>query len=102
MNRVRKGSGDVFHDLGLPAAELLQAKADLVNRISAIIEKRKLSQAAAAELLGVNQPKVSALLHGRLEGFSMERLVKFLNALDQDVKIVTKPKAGERATVAVA
>lgn len=92
MMRVTKGSGNVFRDLGLPDADLLQAKADLVHRISVLIGKRGLSQVKAAEVLAVTQPKISALLHGRLEGFSMDRLVRFLIALDQDVRISVRSK----------
>jgi predicted XRE-type DNA-binding protein len=85
-------SGNVFADLGLPHAEELLAKADLAIQISQIIEDRELTQAEAAEMLGIDQPKVSALVRGRLEGFSMERLYRFLNALGQDVEIVVRPK----------
>jgi len=99
---VTKGSGNVFRDLGLPDADLLQAKADLVHQISALIEERGLTQMQAADVLRVTQPKISALLHGRLDGFSMDRLVRFLNALDQDVKISVRPKAKARPIVKVA
>ncbi len=102
MIHVTKGSGNVFRDLDLPDADLLQAKADLVHRISVLIEARGLTQMRAAELLGITQPKVSALLRGRLEGFSMDRLVRFLNALDQDVKISVRPKAKTRPMINVA
>lgn len=85
-------SGNVFADIGLPDAGELLAKADLAIQISRIIEERGLTQAQAAEVLGVDQPKVSALVRGRLEGFSMERLYRFLNALGQDVEIVVRPK----------
>jgi predicted XRE-type DNA-binding protein len=104
MTQVTRGSGNVFEDLGLPDADLLQAKADLVHRISVIIEKRGLTQTAAAETLGVTQPKISALLQGRLEGFSMDRLVRFLSALDQNVTIRVRPKRSgkERRSVRVA
>jgi predicted XRE-type DNA-binding protein len=102
MIHVTKGSGNVFRDLGLADADLLQAKADLVHQISTIIEERGLTQVQAAEVLGVTQPKISALLHGRLEGFSMDRLVRFLNALDQDVKISVRPKAKARPVIGVA
>lgn len=100
--RVTKGSGNVFRDLGLPDADLLQAKADLVHRISVLIGKRGLSQAKAAEVLAVTQPKISALLHGRLEGFSMDRLVRFLIAMDQDVRISVRSKKKARPIVKVA
>jgi predicted XRE-type DNA-binding protein len=94
MNHVTKGSGNVFRDLALPDADILQAKADLVHRIATVIEKRGLSQVEAADILGVTQPKISALLHGRLEGFSIERLVRFLNAFDQDVRLSVSEKRG--------
>jgi predicted XRE-type DNA-binding protein len=86
------GSGNVFRDLGLPDAEELQAKADLAYEISRTIDQRKLSQREAAEILGIDQPKVSALVRGRLSGFSMERLYRFLNALGKDVEIVVRPR----------
>src|SRR5271155_5653179 len=84
---VTSGSGNVFRDLGLADADVLQAKADLVFKISAIIEKRGLSQVEAGRVLGVTQPKISALLRGRLDGFSLERIMRFLAALDQRVEI---------------
>jgi predicted XRE-type DNA-binding protein len=89
-------SGNVFADLGLPEPEKALAKAHLAHRISAIIEQRKLTQAKAAEILGIPQPRVSNLVRGRLSGFSMDRLVKFLNALDQDVEITVKPRPRSR------
>jgi predicted XRE-type DNA-binding protein len=92
-------SGNVFEDLGMPDADEMLVKAELVLQISRIIEEEGLTQVEAAELLGVDQPKVSALLRGRLRGFSVERLTRFLNALGQDVEIVVRPKprAAERA-----
>lgn len=89
---VAESSGNVFADLGLPEAEETHAKAEVASRICEIIVERKLSQTRAAVLLGVDQPKVSALMHGRLEGFSSDRLFAFLNALDRDVEIVISPK----------
>ena len=65
-------------------------------------QKRGLTQMQAASVLKVTQPKISALLHGRLEGFSMDRLVRFLNALDQDVRISVRPKARVHPIVKVA
>src|ERR1700674_1863982 len=102
MTTITKGSGNVFRDLGLHDADVLQAKADLVHQISALIEERGLTQMQAAEVLRVTQPKISALLRGRLDGFSMDRLVRFLNALDQDVKISVRPKAQVNPIVKVA
>ena len=93
MIHVTNGSGNVFRDLNLPDADTLQAEADLVHQLSLIIEKRGLSQVQAAEILKVSQPKISAFLHGRLEGFSLERIMRFLSALDQDVEIRVSPAA---------
>jgi len=89
-------SGNVFADLGLPDADELLAKADLAIEIRHIIEERGLTQAEAADLMGVDQPKVSALVRGKLDGFSMERLYRFLNALGRDVEIVVTPKPRSR------
>ena len=89
--KVTRSSGNVFADLGLPDADHLLAKADLAIEISSIIEDRGLTQAEAAEIMGVDQPKVSALVRGRLDGFSTERLYRFLNALGRDVEIVVSP-----------
>jgi predicted XRE-type DNA-binding protein len=66
------------------------AKARIAFRICSILEERKLTQKQAADLLGTDQPRVSALLRGRLEGFSSDRLFRFLNALDQDIEIVIR------------
>jgi predicted XRE-type DNA-binding protein len=78
-------SGNVFADLGLPNAEELGTKLRLCVVINKILEKRKMTQAEAARLLGVNQPKVSALKGYKLEGFSVERLMHFATALQHDV-----------------
>jgi predicted XRE-type DNA-binding protein len=94
--RMVRGTGNVFADLGLPRPEERLAKASLALEIERVIRKRGLSQAAAAEALGIDQPKVSALRNGRLNGFSVERLIRFLNALDRDVEIVIKPKPRSR------
>jgi predicted XRE-type DNA-binding protein len=85
-------SGNVFADLGVDAPEEALAKAELAVKISEIIEDKGLTQAASAKLLGIDQPKVSALLRGKLTGFSTERLIKFLNALGRDVQIVVKDR----------
>lgn len=93
-----EGSGNIYEDLGLPDAEERLAKAKLAMRIENIIEKRKLKQIKAAEILGINQPKISALMNGRLSGFSIERLIHYLNLLNQDVEIVVKTKPGRLTT----
>jgi predicted XRE-type DNA-binding protein len=88
---VEESSGNVFADLGLKDPEELLARSQLVQRIADIIAERQLTQARAAKLLGVDQPKVSALLRGKLDGFSIDRLFRFLNALGRDVEIVIRP-----------
>jgi predicted XRE-type DNA-binding protein len=77
----------VFADLGIPNPDLALAKAELVGRIRAIIAERKLTQAGAAAILGLDQPKVSGLVRGRVEGYSLDRLFRFLNALGQRIEI---------------
>ena len=100
---VVESSGNVFADLELPEAEELLAKAKLAKKIGDIIKGRRLSQAQAAEVLGTTQPKVSNLINGRLQGFSMERLLRFLNAFDRDVQIVikTRPRSRRRSRFTV-
>jgi predicted XRE-type DNA-binding protein len=89
---VVPSSGNVFADLGLHEAGEKQTRVRLAVAINQILEARHLSQTAAARLLDVNQPKISALVNYRLEGFSVERLMHFLNALDRDVEIVIRRK----------
>jgi len=90
---VVPSSGNVFADLGRPNAEEKQTKVRLAVAINQIIQGRRLSQTAAARRLRVNQPKVSALSNYQLDGFSVERLMNFVTALDRDVDIVIKPKS---------
>lgn len=99
-----RSSGNVFADLDLPEPEELLAKAGLAHQICTIIEERGLTQTQAAQLLGVTQPKVSLLTRGRLAGFSMERLVRFLLLLQCDVEITVKRQknASGRVTVTAA
>ncbi len=87
---VEESSGSVFADLGLPDAEERLVKADLALEIGRILQQRQLTQRAAAELMGIDQPKVSHLLRGRLAGYSTERLLHFLTALGRDVEIVVR------------
>ncbi len=100
---VVRSSGNVFADLGLADAGEKQTRVRLAVAIKQIIQARHLSQKAAAELLEINQPKISALVNYRLEGFSIERLLHFLNALDCDVEIVIrkKPRSRNEARVLV-
>ena len=94
--RITKSSGNVFADLGLADADERQTKVRLAVAINHVLERRRLSQAKAAQLLGVNQPKVSALSKYRLEGFSVERLLRFLTSLDQDIEIIIRHKPRTR------
>jgi predicted XRE-type DNA-binding protein len=89
---VTAGSGNVFADLGFADAEERQTKVRLAFAINQILEERQLPQTEAAQQLGINQPKISALSNYRLEGFSVERLLHFLNALDRDIEIVIRHK----------
>ncbi|MGI8907976.1 MAG: helix-turn-helix domain-containing protein [Candidatus Sumerlaeaceae bacterium] len=92
-----QSSGNVFTDLELPDADELMTKANLALHIRAAIKERKLTQAQAADLLGLNQPKVCSIVNGRLEGFSTDRLLRFLNDLGCDVAItVSKPRKKSR------
>ena len=95
-------TGNVFADLGLPNAGEHLVKAGLVVRIGRIIRQRKLTQAAAAEIMGIDQPKVSAMLSGQFRGYSVERLMRFLVALGHDVEIVVKPRRRSAAELRVA
>jgi len=90
--KIESSSGNIFADLDLPAAEELETKAQLAHRIDEIIRGRHLTQAEAADVLGATQPIVSKLMNGQLHGFSLERLVRFLNALDRDVEIVVRKR----------
>lgn len=100
---VVPSSGNVFADLGFTNAEEKQTKVRLAVAINQIIQGRKLSQTAAARRLKVNQPKVSALSNYQLDGFSVERLMNFVTALDRDVDIVIrqKPKSRKVGRIAV-
>ena len=98
---VIHGSTNVFADLGLPDAEERQTKLRLAYAINQILEEGHHNQAAAASLLKVNQPKVSALQHYKLDGFSVERLMTFLTALDRDVEISIRKKPRSRPSAKI-
>ena len=98
---VQASSGNVFADLGLDNSDELLVKAELARRIGSIINQQQMTQVEAAELLGIDQPKVSALINGKLSGFSTIRLFRFLNALGRDVEIVVKPKSRSDARTRV-
>jgi predicted XRE-type DNA-binding protein len=103
MLKQERSSGNVFADLGLPNADEHMIKAGLVLKIDHTIRQRALSQAAAAKVVGIDQPTVSAMLAGQFRGYSVERLMRFLVALGHDVEIVLKPrKRGAAAELRVA
>lgn len=95
------GSGNVFKDLGVPNADEHLVKAQLVFKIDGIMKGRRLTQVQAAALFGVRQPDVSMMLRGEFRQFSVERLLRFLVALGQDVEIVVRPQRGTKNTPAL-
>lgn len=100
--RVEIGHGSVYADLGLKNYEEMETKSNLVIEISKAIKKRKITQTQAAEMFNISQPKLSELLSGRFRGYSVERLIHFLNELGQDVDIVVRSKPrNRRARVSV-
>ena len=90
-------SGNVFADLNLPQPDDLLAKAELAAKIIAEIQRRRLTQSQAAAILGIDQPKVSALKQGKLSGFSIERLMRLLLVLGRDIEITVKGRAKSRS-----
>ena len=94
---IERGTGNVFADLGLPDASERQTKTRLALAINRIIKDQRLKQIDAARLLGVPQPKVSALVNYRLDGFSVEKLMDFIVALGRDVEIIVRPTRGSDA-----
>src|SRR6266581_7750775 len=91
------GSGNVFADIGVPNAEEHLIKAQLVYKIDSLMKARGLRQVDAAKLFGVKQPDISRMLRGDFRQFSVERLLRFLVALGQDVEIVVRPHRGTRS-----
>ena len=96
--KLELGSGNVYADLGVKDADAMLVKAELVLAISRIIQDRGLTQAPAAELLGLTQPKLSNLLRGQFHGISERRLIDCLTRLGRDVQIVVKEKPRSRAS----
>ena len=90
--KIHRGSGNVFADIGVAHPERVLARAQVMSRISDIIKERGLTQQKAAALLDIPQSKVSCLMNGKLSMFSLEHLFELLNALDHDVEIIIKPK----------
>jgi predicted XRE-type DNA-binding protein len=89
--KVQESSGNVFADLGLDNPRDRLVKAELAHRICQAIAARKLTQTKAAALMGLDQPKVSALMGGKLKGFSVERLFQCLNDLGHEIQITIRP-----------
>jgi len=98
---VLEGSGNVFADLGLPNADQELTKARLTLQIARIIKDRGLTQIEAAKILGIQQPHVSALTRNRAGNFSVGRLIDFLTALGQDVKITVTPTRKEHGAMSI-
>src|SRR5205085_4174792 len=94
---VEQGSGNVYADLGYRDSESMLVKAQLVAKIAEIVQRRALTQARTAEILGLTQPKVSALLKGRFRGVSEHRLLECLTRLGRDVEIRVRPAARQSA-----
>lgn len=99
--KIHRGGTNVFADLGLPDAETHLVKAQLVGRMMDIMKARKLTQTETARIIGIAQPDVSNLVHGRFRGYSIDRLMSFLVALDQDIIITVQSKAKTRDTARV-
>jgi predicted XRE-type DNA-binding protein len=100
---VTLSSGNVFADLGFAEPEEELTKAELASHIRQVIKRRRLTQVAAAAIMGIDQPKVSAILNGRLANFSTDRLMRLLTALGQDVEIVVKerPSTADKGRIRV-
>jgi predicted XRE-type DNA-binding protein len=98
---IVRGTTNVFADLGYADADERQTKLRLAYALNGILEKQKLTQVEAAQTLGINQPKISALQNYKLDGFSVERLMTFLTAMDRDVEIVVKKKPKSRSAARI-
>ncbi len=101
--KVTPSSVNVFADIGLPEPEEELAKAQFATHIERAIKRRRLTQVKAAALMGIDQPKVSALLNGRLDGFSSDRLMRLLMRLGQDVDVTLRatPRGRKRGRIRV-
>jgi predicted XRE-type DNA-binding protein len=103
MIDIEKGSTNVYKDLGRADADAMLVKAQLASKVADLIKRRHLTQVEAAELFGMPQPKVSAMLNGRFSGISEEKMMRCLLALGQNVQIVVKPgRKGKAGSLSVA
>ena len=102
MSEVKRSSGSVFKDLGFPAeeAEYLKIRSTLMGHLRRIIEDRGLSQAAAAKLFGVTQPRVSDLVRGRIDLFSIDTLVDLLARAGVRVRLAVTASPQRKSRVA--
>ncbi len=100
-NAIRRGTANVFADLGYADADTHLLKAELVARVQDIVKDRKLSQTAVAEMVGVSQPDISRMLKGRYREISVERIIRMLTKLGCDVDIVVKPGGRKKAFSAI-
>ncbi len=90
--KVHRGSGNVFADIGVSNPERVLARARIMSWITTILRERRLTQQQASKILGIPQSKVSCLMNGKLKMFSLDHLFELLNALDSDVEIIIRPK----------
>lgn len=90
---ITRGTSNVFADLGLSDAKERQTKTRLAMALNELIAERKLKQAEASAILGIPQPRVSALVRYKLNDFSVEKLMELLTMLDRDVEILIRPRA---------
>ena len=98
---IHEAGDNIFADLGLPDAEELRLKSQIVIALRRLVEERKLTQTKAAEVIGIAQPDLSNILRGKFRGYSVERLMRMLTAFEQDVEIVMRPhsKPGEAGRI---
>ncbi|OGX04635.1 MAG: hypothetical protein A3G87_08175 [Omnitrophica bacterium RIFCSPLOWO2_12_FULL_50_11] len=96
--KVHRGNGNVFSDIGAAHPDRVLVRAQVMSRIAEILKERGLTQKKAAALLGIPQSKVSCLMNGKLSMFSLDHLFELLNALDSDVAIIIKPKTEQEKT----
>jgi predicted XRE-type DNA-binding protein len=99
---VSYSTESAFHALGLPDADDLQLRADLMRQIVRIITERQLTQVRAGKLIGMDQPRVSALVGGKITLFSTDCLLRALSDLGQDVEVRVSPSGGEKGTLRLA
>jgi predicted XRE-type DNA-binding protein len=97
----QSGSGNVFRDIGVPNADEHLVKAQLVYKLNTLMKRRRMTQTEAAALLGIRQPDVSKMLRGEFRQFSVERLLRFLVKMDQDVEIVVRPHRNKESSPAL-